>query len=159
QSVAEMRQFAEALARYGPVVSIIATPAAARLPGLPAALHAQLQELSNPPADEGDVDFGESLLQDGFAAAHVHVVEADAVARAAHQLAAAFQRGETPRGHLDSLTTRSPSPPDTGPARLEFRGQEHVLGEASFLLGRDPACDLVFESELYPTVSARHCEI
>jgi hypothetical protein len=159
QGVAEMKQFAEALARYGPVVSIIATPAAARLPGLSAALTAHLQEMSNPPVDEGDVDFGESLLQDNFAAAHVHTLDADAVARAAHQLAAAFQRGEVPPGHLDSLTTRAAAPPDAGPARLEFRGQEHPLTEASFLLGRDPKCDLVFESELYPTVSARHCEI
>jgi pSer/pThr/pTyr-binding forkhead associated (FHA) protein len=28
-----------------------------------------------------------------------------------------------------------------------------------FTLGRDPSCDIVFESELYPTVSARHCEV
>jgi hypothetical protein len=159
-SVAEMKHFADAQARYGPVVSIVATPAAARLPGLLAALNAHLQELSNPPADDGEVDFGESLLlQDGFAAAHVHVLEPDAVARAAHKLAVAFHRDEAPRGHLDSLTTHSTAAPDAGPARLEFRGQEHLLTDASFFLGRDQACDLVFESELYPTVSARHCEI
>ncbi len=27
------------------------------------------------------------------------------------------------------------------------------------MLGRDPSCDLVFESAVYPHVSARHCEI
>ena len=160
QSVTEMKHFADAQARYGPVVSVVATPAAVRLPGLLMALNAHLHELSSAPADDGEVDFGESLLlQDGFAAAHVHVLEPDAVARAAHQLAAAFLRGEVPRGHLDSLTTHPAAPPDAGPARLEFRGQEHLLSDASFFLGRDPACDLVFESELYPTVSARHCEI
>ena len=33
-----------------------------------------------------------------------------------------------------------------------------VTGPA-YVLGRDPACDLVFESELYPHVSAKHCQI
>src|SRR5262249_46266588 len=49
--------------------------------------------------------------------------------------------------------------PDTGPPRLSFRGRDHLLKGTSFTLGRDPGCDLVFESELYPHVSARHCEI
>jgi pSer/pThr/pTyr-binding forkhead associated (FHA) protein len=48
---------------------------------------------------------------------------------------------------------------DIGPPRLQFRGEERVLSKTSFVLGRDPACDMVFESELYPHVSARHCEI
>ena len=33
---------------------------------------------------------------------------------------------------------------------LQYRGQDHLLGDTVFVLGRDPACDLVFESELFP---------
>src|SRR5262249_53486315 len=44
-------------------------------------------------------------------------------------------------------------------ARLVYDGMNHPLAHNRYLLGRDPACDLVFPSSLYPTVSARHCEI
>jgi pSer/pThr/pTyr-binding forkhead associated (FHA) protein len=67
-----------------------------------------------------------------------------------------------PRGHLDELAFAGPGgapPPDPGPPRLHFRGAEHPVSGPAFVLGRDPACDLVFESDLYPHVSARHCEI
>jgi len=159
--VAEMRTFAAAVSNAGPVVAVLATAAAARLPGLLPALNAHLSELPGPQATDTDLDFGDGLLlHDGCTPSHVQVLPADAVARAAHQLAAAFQRGEAPRGHLDSLTVQPPAlAADTGPARLQFRGREHVLTDSVCVLGRDPACDLVFESELYPTVSARHCEI
>ena len=42
---------------------------------------------------------------------------------------------------------------------MHFRGQEFVLSPPLFTLGRHPDSDLVFDSELYPTVSGRHCEI
>jgi FHA domain len=161
QSIAEMKAFAASVSNFGPIVALLATSEAARLPGLLPALNTHLQDLPAPPASDAELDFGESLmLHDGFAAVHVHVLSADALAKAAHQLAAAFQRGELPPGHVDNFTTRSAAlAQDVGQGRLQFRGQEHILTAAAFVLGRDPACDLIFESELYPTVSARHCEI
>ena len=48
---------------------------------------------------------------------------------------------------------------DPGPARLHFRGRDHFLSGSVFTLGRAPDCSLIFESDLYPTVSARHCDI
>jgi hypothetical protein len=161
QSVAEMQAFAAAVARHGPVVSVLVTAEAARLPGLLPALNAHFQEMAEAPtAGEPDADFGESLLlQDGFAGAHVHVLSPDSVAAAAYLVAASFQRGETEAGHVESFAAAPSTLGDTGPARLQFRGEDYLLTANAFLLGRDPSCNLVFESELYPTVSARHCEI
>jgi pSer/pThr/pTyr-binding forkhead associated (FHA) protein len=42
---------------------------------------------------------------------------------------------------------------------LHYRGEDHLLSGPLFTLGREPSCDLIFETELYPTVSTRHCEI
>jgi hypothetical protein len=84
------------------------------------------------------------------------------VARAAFDLALRQQRGELPRGHLDSAPlpgSVAHAVADHGPARLHYRGEDHLLSAAVFTLGREPSCHLVFETELYPTVSARHCEI
>jgi hypothetical protein len=161
QSVAAIKAFVAGLAKIGSLVSILATAAAARLPGLLSAMNTQLHELPPPPASDVDIDFGDGLLlHDSSALGPVHVLPVDAVARAAHQLAAALLRGEMPRGHVESWTTQAAGPAtDEGPARLQFRGEEHLLPETVFQLGRDSRCDLVFESELYPTVSARHCEI
>jgi pSer/pThr/pTyr-binding forkhead associated (FHA) protein len=53
----------------------------------------------------------------------------------------------------------APIPADAGPARVQFRNQDHVIRGASFVMGRHTDCDLVFDSQLYPTVSGRHCEI
>ena len=52
-----------------------------------------------------------------------------------------------------------PLPADAGPARVQFRNQEYLLRNRPFFMGRHAECDLVFDSELYPTVSGRHCEI
>jgi hypothetical protein len=107
-----------------------------------------------------DTDFGEGLLLDeGVTSAAAHVLGPDALARAAHELAACVSRGELPAGHRDVVPLRAAPATDRGAARLHFRGQDHPLRGPSFTLGRDPACDLVLESELYPTVSGRHCEI
>jgi hypothetical protein len=92
----------------------------------------------------------------------VQVLSADALARAAHGLAVRIHRGEVDSSHPEGIALPSGpgERPDPGPARLNFRGQDHVLtGTTPFVMGRDPSCDLVFESELYPHVSGRHCEI
>jgi hypothetical protein len=103
-------------------------------------------------------DFGARLL-DEDAVTPVAVLAADAVARSAQEVAVRLHYGELPPGHLDALPLPAGPAAERGPARLNFRGQDHILSGPSFTLGRDPGCDLVFESELYPTVSARHCEI
>ena len=162
QAVAEMHSFATLTAAHGTTAAVLATAAAGALPGLTAALEEQLQRpaiIRGPqPGDGGD--FGESLpLDDDLAATRVQVLDADAVARAAHDLAGRVRRGELPRGRIDAAPLPSAPAEDGGPPRVQFRGQDHPLTTAVFSLGRDPACDLVFETELYPSVSARHCEI
>ena len=94
-----------------------------------------------------------------MAATRVQVLDADAVARAAHDLADRVRRGDLPRGRIDAAPLPAAAAEDGGPPRIQFRGQEHPLTKAVFSLGRDPACDLVFDTELYPSVSARHCDI
>ena len=162
QSLIEMQSFASALAAQGTTAALIATAAAGALPGLTAALedHLQRPAIVRTPLVHDGGDFGANLpLDDDMTATRVHVLDADAAARAAHDLAGRVLRGELARGRIDA----APLPPATadegGPARLQFRGHEHPLTKAVFVLGRDPACDMVFESELYPSVSARHCEI
>ena len=160
QAVAEMQAFAEATAAHGAPATLLATAAAGGLPGLTAALEEHLQRpaiVRAPQADPGD--FGADLpLDDDAPAARVQVLDADAVARAAYELAGRVRRGELPRGRVDAAPLPAAGGGD-GPPRLQFRGQEHPLTGAVFTLGRDPECDLVFETELYPSVSARHCEI
>jgi hypothetical protein len=163
QALAEMQNFLAATAGQGAVSALLLTAPAASLPGLAAALEDQLQApaVARLPDPGAEADFGDDLLTDDRVMAHrAHVLDADAVARAAHAVALRMNRGELPRDRLIEV----PLPPaadgaDRGPARLHFRGEDYPLSRPTFTLGRDPACDLVFESELYPTVSARHCEI
>jgi pSer/pThr/pTyr-binding forkhead associated (FHA) protein len=100
----------------------------------------------------------------------VHVLSADAPARAAHLLAGAALRGEVPAGHLDAAPLPPPQSVDVGPARLQFRGQTFLLpgpparpadprARPAFTVGHHSSCDLVFDTELYPAVATRHCEI
>jgi hypothetical protein len=168
QAVLEMSAFRAATASFGDITTLLATPTAGRLPGLLPALEAELSSVVVGRADEdeaGGLDFGEALLGGhGASAIQVQVLAPDALARAAHGLAVRIHRGEVPAGHHEALALPAVQPPaetglDAGPARLNFRGRDHVLAGPTFTLGRDPQCDLVFESELYPTVSARHCEI
>jgi hypothetical protein len=144
------------------------TATAGGLPGLVAAVQDRLEDLT-PVADEGGMratlplteDFGEGLLEDepeGPGA--LFVLSPDAPARAAHALAAPFQRGDLLCGHLDrSAPLPAPQPVEAGPSRLHYRGQDYLLHGASFLLGRQPGCDLVFDGEAGHPVSPRHCEI
>ncbi|MHB1424057.1 MAG: FHA domain-containing protein [Gemmataceae bacterium] len=169
QTLAEMQQFLADITPPGAggdkrgVGAVLLTGAAARLPGLAAAVDELiLRPDAAPPFEEESADFGEDLIDENMLSARVHVLDDDAVARAAFDLALRQHRGELPRGHLDCATLPGSSADaagDRGPARLHYRGEDHVLSAPVFALGRDPACQLVFEGELYPTVSARHCEI
>jgi hypothetical protein len=135
---------------------VLVTAAAGRLPGLVGAL----EEAAGPPGPSaarasGSEDFGEALLEEEVAGrAGVSVLSADAAARAAFELAA-----RSPRGGLASAPLPAPLPVESGPARVQFRNQDYALRGPSFLMGRHADCDLVLDSELYPTVSGRHCEI
>jgi hypothetical protein len=162
QAAEEMQAFAASASAHGPTAAVVMTAAAGALPGLTAALEGQLQRpvIVRPPQEDAG-DFGADLpLDDDAAATRVQVLDADAVARAAYDLAVCVRRGDLPRGRIDAAPLPSAVPGgDGGPPRLLFRGLEHALNKAVYTLGRDPACDLVFETELYPSVSARHCEI
>jgi hypothetical protein len=161
QAAAEMQAFAAATAAHGTTAAVLATGTAAALPGLTAALEEHLQRpaiVRTPNAQDGD--FGADLpLDDDVTATRVQALDADALARAAYDLAGRVRRGELPRGRIDAAPLPAAGAGDGGPPRLQFRGHEHPLTGSLFTLGRDPACDLVFETELYPSVSARHCEI
>jgi hypothetical protein len=67
-------------------------------------------------------------------------------------------REELQCGSVEIVPLPAMESADAGPVRLHFEGHDYPVGDA-FTLGRHPSCDLVFESEHYPTVSARHCEI
>jgi len=159
----EFQAFSAAASAHGPIAGVVATASAAALPGLTTALEEQLQRpaIVRAPRDEDAGDFGADLpLDDDPAATRVQVLDADALARAAYDLAGSVRRGDLPRGRIDAAPLPSAAPVgDGGPPRVQFRGQDHALNKAVYTLGRDPACDLVFETELYPSVSARHCEI
>jgi hypothetical protein len=164
QTLAELDNFLTRTGSHEHVGAVLMTPAAGRLPGLARVLDQRLHQLAADAGAEGgesDSDFGEGLLAQERGS-WVHVLGADAIARAAHDVAVRIYRGDLPPGHLDAVPLAAgaadPSA-DTGPARLNFRGRDHILSGPTFTLGRDPACDLVFESELYPTVSGRHCDI
>lgn len=157
QALAELDLAMAEMAQAGRPSAALLTSSAAGLPGLAEAVRARLQAVA-PADDEGDL--GNALVG---ATGGVQVLQPDALARAAHGLAVRIHRGEVSTAHPDGVAlpvaASASSRADPGPARLSFRGQDHQLGEGPFVLGRDPTCDLVFESELYPHVSARHCEI
>jgi hypothetical protein len=160
QVVAAMHDLLALADGQGPMAAVLLTAPAGRLPGLAALLEDEFR----PPAvlrpTEPVSDFGDGLLIDDNTGARVHVLEPDALARAAYDLAGRAQRGELAPGHYEEVTLPAGTGGhDSGPARLHFRGRDHLLTRTVFTLGRDPSCDIVFESELYPTVSARHCEI
>jgi hypothetical protein len=163
QTLTLMRGFPPKGSGHGPAAAVLVTPAASRLPGLVPALEEAIGEAGRAPRrkpSDDDDDFGDSLLlEDEVAAAQVHVLDDDAVARAAHFLAGRVSRGDLVRGYHETAPLPHGVVADPGPARLQFRGEEHPLSEGVFTIGRAHDCDLVFETELYPTVSARHCEI
>jgi hypothetical protein len=158
------RQTLEALPRVTeqlpePPGAVLVTAAAGRLPGLVDVLQ---ECISPPPVRDLETceDFGEGLLDaDLFGDTAVKVLDGQALARAACLLAARWQSGDLPPGPLEVTPLLPPQPVDSGPARLHFRGQDFVLPADSFVLGHHLGCDLVLDSDRYPVVSSRHCEI
>jgi hypothetical protein len=140
---------------------LLVTDSAGRLPGLVRALEDLLTTAESTTGRDADgEDFGVGLLdEDGPDRAAVSVLSPDAAARAACDLAARWQRGELARGPVSVAPLPPPLPAEAGPARVQFRNQDYPLRGRPFLLGRHADCDLVFDSDLYPTVSGRHCEI
>ena len=151
----------------GPPNVILLTAAAGKLPGLVQALRSFLEEwkppllhglrTTPPPAD----DFGEGLFEDGPGGSiTVLVLSADAPGRGAHIVAGYIHRGDVVPGHLEqAVPLPLPQPVDVGPARLHFQGEDYFINETSFSLGRQPGCNLVFDGNVYLSVSPRHCEI
>jgi FHA domain len=139
---------------------VFLTATAGRLPGLAVALQECLHDLTPREGPESPEEAaGGSPREDAPEPPRVVVLAPDAAARAAHGLAARFLRQELPAGHLDLRAPLPPQPVDAGPARLHFDGQDFPLRRATFTLGRQLTCDLVFDSSAYPTVSGWHCEI
>lgn len=167
QAVGELNGLLALVETMGPVLGrVVLTPAAASLPGLAQAVKAQLSAAPAPPVipPDEDEDYGDALAKVAARATRsVLALNRDDVAVLAQTLAERIAHHEVKPGHYDAVAVptaeRGPAV-DAGPARLTFRGSDHYLSDSSaFLVGRDPGCDLVFESEAYPTVSARHCEI
>jgi hypothetical protein len=153
----------------GPPGAVMVSAAAARLPGLVAGLQERLGLDGDATGEfkRGDPracqDFGEGLLEAEEARERrvsLVALGPDAAGRAAHGLAAHFARGELPPGYLDvSAPLPPPLPPESGPARLRYEGEEYLVDHEPFALGRQASCDLVFDGAAYPTVAPRHCEI
>lgn len=137
RSLAEMQQFLADIAAWGSVGAVLLTAAVARLPGLAAALEELIRRpdaepptgpltLPSPPGGgEGwgeGVDFGEDLIEDDLLSARLHVLDDDAVARAAFDLAVRQHRGDLPRGHLDAAPLPGRAADNRAPMRLRFRG-------------------------------------
>ena len=163
RAMLELEHFLAEIAELGPVGVVLLTGAASRLPGLTAAVE-QLVGPSDVDStrQQDSADFGEDLIEEAMSAARVHILDDDAVARAAFDLAVRQMNGELSDGHLDGAPlpgSATATAGDRGAARLHFRGRDLLLDQQVFSLGRDPTCHLVFETDLYPTVSTRHCEI
>lgn len=159
---AELDILLPALASMGPLAGAVITPAVASLPGLMPLLTAHLEQVVAlaPPMEEEDEDFGEGMMRK--LAGPARVLDASAIAGAAHELALHIHRGEIRPGHQQALLRPlKPGTPemDNGPARLNFRGTDHLLTTSPFSMGRDPSCNLVFETDLFPHVSTRHAEV
>jgi hypothetical protein len=151
QALEGARALRTALTAEGPPDVVLVSAAASRLPGLSAALERSVAS----PAGRHQEPLGERRSGQP----RIQVLAADAAARAVHDLAARFDRGELPHGHLDAAPLPPPQPVEAGPPRLQFRGQDFVLCGLSFTLGRHPTCNLVFDEQAHPSVAPRHCEI
>lgn len=156
----EMTEFVNGLTASGPLGAVILTAAAACLPGLAAALERPTHQADSEVVADAESDFGEGLLDDRCLAP-THLLDPDAVARAAFELAVRCHRGELTPGWLAEIPFPAPEATQvhSGPARLQYRGEDYLIAGPCFTMGRDPASDLVFDSDAHPSVSARHCEI
>ncbi|HTU90615.1 MAG TPA: hypothetical protein VMF69_11120 [Gemmataceae bacterium] len=123
RTLAEMQQFSTAVAGVDSVGAVLLTGPAARLPGLAAAIEELIfQPDAQLPVEEEDADFGEGLIEDNGLSARVHVLDDDAVARAAFELALRQHRGDLTRGNLECASLPGRAADDRGPTRLPFRG-------------------------------------
>jgi hypothetical protein len=114
QTLAALQGILQSLAGHGPIGAVVLTPAAAHLPGLAQALASAQEPTAPAPSAGGDEDFGEGLLQeDGSTSGRVHILGADAVSRAAHDLAVRVHRGDLPSGPLEAVPL--PAPPGGAP--------------------------------------------
>ncbi|MCI0462668.1 MAG: FHA domain-containing protein [Gemmataceae bacterium] len=137
---------------------VFVSAAAARLPGLVEGARQVLDRWLE--MTKQVEDFGEGLLDEEDETEAVVVLAADSAARAAHELAAHFTGDDLPPGYLDAAAPLPlPLPTEAGPPRLRYRGEEYLLDRPRFTLGRQPACDLVFDGAAFPMVAPRHCEI
>ena len=158
RTVTAFSDLCAAALRQGALRAVVLTAAAARLPGLAAALEHLLADLALPePSDDSD-DFGDGLLGED-AALSLRLLGDESLCQAVHELAVGLQRKALTPGHWQVVPLPQVEPVDTGPARLHFRGQDHVLDRPAFSLGRDPRCDLSFDSAEFPSVSGRHCDV
>lgn len=162
-AMAELDGLVTSVNALGSLRGVVLTHAAAGLPGLLPSLRARVQMYARAGVGYDSGDYGEHLFRAaGGADDRVQVLPIDAVARMAHELAVRTHRGDFPHGHLDTVPVPPAAgdvDPDRGPPRLCYRGHDHPLCASPFTLGRDPSCQIVFESELYPHVSGRHCAI
>jgi hypothetical protein len=164
QVLAELDWVFQASWPKGPPRTLLLTAPAGLLPGLVPALQDYMGTVEGPAAaDDGaeEEDFGVGLMDEEEGGPEpVVVLSPEAAARGAHLVAAHFQRGDLGQRHLECAAPLPlPQPPEVGPPRLQFQGQEYFLAERSVTLGRQPGCNLVFDRPRFPNVSARHCEI
>jgi hypothetical protein len=138
---------------------VVLTATAARLPGLVPALEHYLADLDLAQEYSEVDDFGAGLLQEEMTPSHLQVLGPEAVAQATLHLAEQLERGVLEAEHVEVAPPMEAAPPEEGQPRLRFRGLDHPLGQNTFTMGRDPRCDLVFETDEYPSVSGRHCEV
>jgi hypothetical protein len=158
RAVSAFSGLCSAALRQGTPRAVVLTATAARLPGLAAALEQLLSELALPEQSRVD-DFGAGLLPDEAGPPSLRLLADEAICQAVHELAAGLQRESLSPGHLPVVPLPASDAADAGPARLQFRGQDHLLDRPAFSLGRDPRCDLSFDSVEFPSVSGRHCDI
>jgi len=118
-----MQQFLAEVADLGEVGAVLLTGSAARLPGLTAAIEKGVfPREAEPPTEEESDDFGAGLIEEPSLSARVHILDDDAVARAAFDLALRQHCGDLPRGHLDGAALPGSAANLRGPSRLPFRG-------------------------------------
>jgi hypothetical protein len=148
----------EHASRYGPLRAIVVTSTAALLPGLVLALEGEAAALAAQQLPETSDDFGDDLASTD-APVHVRVLGIDAVSKAIAEISARWLRETYPAAHVTMAPLLDPQSPAQGVARLHYRGFEHPFAKTNILLGRDPRCDLVFETSEFPSISAQHCRI
>jgi FHA domain len=159
RALASFTTLCTAAASHGTPRVVVLTATASRLPGLLISLEHFLSDLAYTDEDQPSEDFGAGLLDEESIPPHVQVLGAEDVARATLELGERLDRGVLHPGHLEAVPLLDGQPPDTGQPRLHFRGQDHLLKQDRFSLGRDPRCNLAFDTTEFPSVSGYHCEI